>query len=115
MALGVNLTPQFKWKLPPPLSAPTNLSFTLVEFGGGDTPPKADDTQGKQIAFCSGLHDTSAQELDPFHPPPGSILTGEIRSMKGLKPGTWHRWTIRAISSDASNQASFLFRTTPEP
>ena len=113
LAEAVTLTPPFKWKIPPRLGVPTNVSFTLMELGSGEAPPKAGGAAGKQIGFCSGLHDTSPTALDLFHPPAGSILTGDVRSVKGLKPGTWYAWTVRAISEDKSQTGEFVFKTRP--
>jgi hypothetical protein len=115
MAVGVSLQPTFKWKLPGHIGMPTNVSFTLRELGPGDTPPETAGGQaGTQIAFCSGLHDTSPTQLDPFKPPAGAILTGEIRSMKALKPGTWYQWSVRVIGNDESDDGVFMFRTQAE-
>ena len=113
LAEGVTLTPAFKWKIPPRLGVPTNVSFTLMELGASDTPPKAGGAAAKQIGFCSGLSDTSPTALDLFHPPAGSILTGDVRSVKELKPGTWYAWTIRAIGEDRSQTGEFVFKTRP--
>ena len=113
LAEGVILTPPFKWKLPPRLGMPTNVSFTLMELGSGEARPKAGGAAAKQVGFCSGLHDTSPTALDLFHPPAGSILTGDVRSMKGLKPNTWYAWTVRAISDDKSETGEFVFKTRP--
>lgn len=110
MAREAPLQPKFRWKLPPALSHPSLVSFALAEMGQGDQPleqPGAD----RQIAFASGLHDTSPTALDPFRPPAGCVLTGELRDAKTLKPGTWYRWTVRAVGAEAAQQADFFFRT----
>ncbi len=115
MAVGVPLNPTFRWKLPGHIGMPTNVSFILREIGPGDVPPETGGGKaGTQIAFCSGLHDTSPTAFDPFKPPAGAILTGEIRSMKALKPGTWYQWAVRVIGEDESDEGLFLFRTQAE-
>lgn len=97
------------------MGMPQHLSLALVECGPGDAPPDTNDgAAGRQIAFCSGLHDTSPSELDPFNPPPGSILTGDITSMKALEPETWYQWTVRSIADGDSDQGVFLFKTRPQ-
>ena len=115
LAVGVPLQPAFRWKLPGHIGAPTNVSFILREVGPGDAPPETDGGKvGAQIAFCSGLHDSSPTGLDLFQPPAGAILTGEVRSMTALKPGTWYQWAVRVIGEDESDEGQFLFRTQPE-
>jgi hypothetical protein len=106
----VTLTPTFTWRLPSALGAPRLVSFTLSEFGQTAPPPKP-GAEGKQIAFASGLHDVSPTSLDPFHPPAGVVLTGDLRDSKQLKGDTWYRWKIRALGEDKTEQAGFLFRT----
>ena len=111
----ISLTPAFRWKLPSTLGIPRLVSFALVEFGQAAEPPKPGEA-GKEIAFASGLHDVSPTALDPLHPPPGVVLTGELRDAKEpdrhLKASTWHRWRIRALGDNNDvAQAEFLFRT----
>jgi hypothetical protein len=115
LAVGVPLQPTFKWKLPGHIGMPTNVSFILREIGPGDAPPETGDGKaGTQIAFCSGLHDSSPTALDLFKPPAGAILTGEIRSMKALKPGTWYQWSVRVMGEEESDEGQSLFRTQAE-
>lgn len=110
MAEELTLTPAFKWKLPSTVGSPQLVSFSLFELGQAAEPPKPTD-EGKQIAFASGLHDVSPTALDPFHPPPGCVLTGGLTDMKQLKGNTWYRWHIRAMGSGPVVQADFYFRT----
>jgi len=115
-AIEVTLTPHFMWKLPQHADTLTSVSFKLAELGSGDTPPDATNEEaGELVAICSGLHETSPTELDLFHPPAGATLTGAVREMQALKPGTWYRWTVRAINDEGTSQKSFLFRTQPQP
>jgi hypothetical protein len=109
-AQDVSLTPTFKWRLPSTLGVPRLVSFTLTEFGQTADPPGPGDA-GKEAAFASGLHDVSPASLDPFNPPPGVVLTGDLRDSGQLKPNTWYRWAVRAIGADFSARADFLFKT----
>jgi hypothetical protein len=110
MAEQVALTPTFKWRLPSAVSVPRLVSFTLFEFGQTAEPPKAAD-EGKKIAFASGLHDVSPTALDPFHPPAGCVVGGDLRDMKQLKGNTWYLWRVRVLGEGEGFHSDFYFRT----
>lgn len=108
MTGNVSVTPTFRWRLPAILGEPTHVTFTLAEAGTGEKPDAAGE---KPLAIATGLHDTSPTALNPFAPPAGCVLTGDLREMKQLKGGTWHRWRIRAIGVDGVAEAEFYFKT----
>jgi len=109
-AEGVGRRPRFRWKLPPALGSPDLVSLTLVEVGRAEDPEKPESAP-RQVAFASGLHDTSPTALDPFDPPRGCVLTGELTDLKELRADTWYRWVVRAIAGTDSIEGTFLFRT----
>jgi hypothetical protein len=53
-------------------------------------------------------------QLDPFDPPAGCILTGDLADMKQLAPNTWYRWTVRAVGGNIGVEGTFHFRTRTE-
>ena len=110
MMQDVALRPVFRWRLPSSLGSPMLLSFKLLEVGRVEDP-RNPGSEPRSIAFASGLHDTSPTEIGPFNPPEGSIVTGEVRDMKQLKPDTWYRWTVRAIGESETAEGTFHFRT----
>jgi len=105
---GVSLAPDFRWRVPGELQPLAFESFHLAEVGG---PTETGEDQGTEIAYASGLHDTSPTELNPFQPPPEVILTGALRDMKQLKPETWYRWTVVALGPSSKAKGVFFFRT----
>ncbi|HUS45568.1 MAG TPA: hypothetical protein VM219_06000 [Phycisphaerae bacterium] len=109
-AQEASLHPTFRWQLPNEVAVPTSVSFILTEICGGPDSSEAEAGE-KPIARASGLHNTSPRELDPWNPPPGVIMTGAVRQTEGLKPETWCRWTVRAISAHDQAAATFHFRT----
>jgi len=113
MAREVSRRPVFKWKLPAHLRAPRMVSFHLAAVGQAEDPHKA-VAQEKPLAFASGLAPVSPTELDPFSPPSGAILTGDLRDMKQLKGDTWYHWRVRAIGNGDAAGADFFFRTRTE-
>lgn len=110
MAEQVTRRPTFSWKLPPKVASPALVSFTLAEAGDGDRPIQ-DESGWKRVAFASGLHTKSPNGIDPWKPPTGCVLTGEVTDMKQLKPNTWYRWSVRAASPSDATHADFYFRT----
>jgi hypothetical protein len=113
MAEQVTHRPTFSWKLPPKVASPALVSFTLAEAGNGDQPIR-DQGGPKRVAFASGLHTKSPNGFDPWEPPPGCVLTGEVTDMKQLKANTWYRWSVRAASPSDATHADFYFRTRAE-
>ncbi|KPJ72452.1 MAG: hypothetical protein AMS14_07725 [Planctomycetes bacterium DG_20] len=119
MAEQVTRRPAFTWKLPPKVADPTLVSFALAEAGDGDRPVQ-DETAHKRVAFASGLHVQSPEGLNPWEPPSGCVLTGEVTDTDQLKPNTWYHWSVRAVSDTDATRANFHFRTrshsaVPEP
>jgi len=114
MAEQVTRRPTFSWKLPPKVASPALVSFTLAEAGDGDQPIR-DQGGLKRVAFASGLHTKSPNGFDPWEPPPGCVVTGEVTDMKQLKANTWYRWSVRAMSDTGAAHANFYFRTRAEP
>ncbi len=112
MAEQVTRRPTFSWKLPPKVASPALVSFTLAE--AGDRPIR-DQGGLKRVAFASGLHTKSPNGLDPWKPPPGCVLTGDLTDMNQLKPNTWYRWSVRAASPSDATHADFYFRTRSDP
>jgi len=113
-AQEASLRPMFRWQLPSEVAVPTSVSFTLTEMSGGPDSSEA-EAEEKPIARASGLHNASPRELDPWNPPPGVIVTGAMRQTEGLKPETWYRWTVRAISAHDQATGQFVFRTRRLP
>lgn len=118
-ARGIAVRPRFKWELPASLKAATYVGFELRRVSG---PDQTGRNQGTEVAFASGLHDTTPTELDPFRPPDGVIVTGRLRDAGSLEPGTWYRWNVTAMAPGATGRGMFFFRTTepsepapPEP
>lgn len=109
-AQQVSRRPTFQWRLPPTVEGPRLVSFTLAEAGTGPAPVE-DETRQKRLAFASGLHSSSPTGIDPWKPPAGCVLTGDLRDLDQLSPQTWHRWSVRAVSDTDSAQADFYFRT----
>jgi hypothetical protein len=109
-ARDVPLAPRFRWKLPQALTVPTHVGFRLAEVNG---PGETREDQGRQIAYVSGLHDTTPTELDLFAPPGGAIRTGPIRDVTELKAGQWYRWTVTALAPGSSASGVFFFQTRP--
>ena len=114
MAEQVTRRPTFSWKLPPKVASPALVSFTLAEAGDGDQPIR-DQGGLKRVAFASGLHTKSPNGFDPWEPPPGCVVTGEVTDMKQLKANTWYRWSVRAASPSGATHAEFYFRTRSDP
>ena len=114
MAEQVTRRSTFSWKLPPKVASPALVSFTLAEAGDGDQPIR-DQGGPKRVAFASGLHTKSPNGFDPWEPPPGCVLTGEVTDMKQLKANTWYRWSVRAASPSDATHADFYFRTRSDP
>lgn len=114
MAEQVTRRPTFSWKLPPKVASPALVSFTLAEAGDGDQPIR-DQGGLKRVAFASGLHTKSPNGFDPWEPPPGCVVTGEVTDMKQLKANTWYRWSVRAASPSDATHADFYFRTRADP
>jgi len=119
MVRQVSRRPQFRWKLPPGMVQPTTVTFLLAEAGTGDQPdadlPDIDAPGTPRIATATGLADTSPEAFDPWDPPPGAVVTGEIRDLTQLAPDTWYRWRVRAVALGAAGHADFYFRTRSEP
>jgi len=113
MAEQVTRRPVFKWKLPPQVAGPSLVSLTLAEAGEGDRPVR-DESGQKRVAFASGLHAESPEEINPWNPPPGCVLTGELRDEAQLRPNTWYRWSVRAVSDTGAVHRVFYFRTRSE-
>ena len=109
----VTRRPTFSWKLPPKVASPAIVSITLAEAGDGDQPIR-DQGGLKRVAFASGLHTKSPNGFDPWEPPPGCVMTGEVTDMKQLKANTWYRWSVRAASPSDAIHADFYFRTRAE-
>ena len=110
MMQDVAQRPVFRWRLPSSLGSPMLLSFKLMEVGRVEDP-RNPGSEPRPVAYASGLHDTSPTSIDPFDPPEGSVVTGEVRNMKQLKPDTWYRWTVRAIGESETAESTFHFRT----
>ncbi len=113
MAQEVSRRPLLKWKLPATFENPIAVSFALSEVGQVDDPRRA-GVEEKQVGFASGLHHTSPAQLDPFDPPPGCVLTGDITDKAQLAPLTWYHWKVRAITGDQGTEGNFYFRTRAE-
>ena len=113
-ALEASRRPTFEWRLPPTVEAPRLVSFTLAEAGNGPAPVE-DEARQKRLAFASGLHSSSPTGIDPWDPPAGCVLTGDLTDLDQLSPQTWHRWSVRAVSDTDSAQADFYFRTRAHP
>ena len=114
MAQEVSRRPTFKWRLPASIGDPFVVSFKLFKVGDVDDPRRPGAPE-RQIAFASGLHTASPTQLDPFDPPSGCTLTGDLTDMTQLAPNTWYRWTVRAVGSDTGGvEGNFHFRTRTE-
>ncbi len=107
----VELRPRFRWRLPREIAMPNYVSFVLDRVAG---PEAAGEDEGERIATATGLHDADPTMLDLFRPPRGAIVTGPVRSMDALAPGTWYRWTVTALDPDSHAAGRFVFRTDPD-
>ena len=110
MVQQVNRRPAFRWKLPKRLEEATHVTFLLAEAGTGEAAV-TDEAQQRRIATATGLDAAGAEAFDPWDPPGGCVLTGEVRDISQLAPETWYRWTVRAVGAGAGEHADFYFRT----
>jgi hypothetical protein len=110
MMQRVSRRPVFEWKLPKRLKPPTLVSFVLAEAGTGEEPV-ADEARERRIATVTGLDESSPEAMNPWDPPAGCVLTGEVRDMSQLAPDTWYRWRVRAVAAGTGDHADFYFRT----
>lgn len=110
MAEQVTRRPAFQWKLPKRAAEPRLLSFTLAQAGTAAAPEKDEERQVR-VAFASGLQTAGLDGIDPWKPPEGCVLTGLLTSMGQLDPGTWYRWSVRALGELEAAHATFYFRT----
>jgi hypothetical protein len=113
MAHDANRRPSFQWRLPPMVSKPDLVTFTLYEVGKMEAPER-DKPTGTRMALATGLDATSPTGLNLWEPPTGCVLTGDIRDTIQLKPETWYRWNVRAIAGEIGTDADFYFRTRAE-
>jgi len=113
MAQDVSRRPAFQWRLPPIVSKPDLVTFTLYEVGKMEAPER-DKQVGTRMALATGLDATSPTGLNLWEPPTGCVLTGDIRDTVQLKPETWYRWNVRAIAGETGTDADFYFRTRAE-
>ena len=106
----VSRRPAFRWKLPKRLQEAAHVTFLLAEAGTGEEPV-TDEAQQRRIATATGLDTAAAGAFDPWDPPGGCVLTGEVRDISQLASETWYRWTVRAVGAGAGEHADFYFRT----
>jgi len=110
MQEGMSRKPAFEWKLPKRLAQATLVSFLLAEAGTGEEPV-TDESKQRRIATVTGLDASSPEAFNPWDPPGGCVVTGEIVRMSQLPPRTWYRWRVRAVSAGTGDHKDFYFRT----
>jgi len=113
MSRRVGRRPRFRWKLPKRLQVATHVTFLLAEAGTG-AEPVTEQSRQRRIATATGLSASSPEALNLWDPPAGCVLTGEVRDVSQLAPGTWYRWRVRALAPGTAEHADFYFRTREE-
>lgn len=111
---GVSRRPEFQWQLPQRLQAGYHATVLVAKAGTGEEPV-VDEAGQERVAMATGLSLASPQTLDLWNPPAGCVVTGEVRDMSQLAPGTWYRWTVRVVGMNVSDRADFYFRTGDTP
>jgi hypothetical protein len=114
MAREVSRRPTFQWKLPRQLADPALVSFVMNEAGTGDEPV-TDKSAQRRVLTATGLDAAGPEGIDPWDPPPGSIVTGEVTESPQLAPETWYRWRVRVLRQGRAGRADFYFRTRAAP